>query len=178
MCPAHNYFFYLTLACHIWHMHLPPWEDINLSNFCHVTWAYHHERMCQVHSWSWYDIELWPEGQIYRVYDMVLCSGLSFFVLRHSHTSFSTYRITCMFCVLRRIGGQYSGYVTAELSCMSRYTGCMFIKVHIPFSLLKMFLKYTFWFKEHWINLHSENKQYYFTSFNLSVIRVPHIGFF
>ena len=36
--------------------------------------------MCQVHSWSWYDLELWLQGQIYRVYDMTLCSGLSFFL--------------------------------------------------------------------------------------------------
>ena len=30
----------------------------------------------------------WPQGQIYRVYDMALHSGLSFFVLWHSHTLF------------------------------------------------------------------------------------------
>ena len=30
---------------------------------------------------SWYvDVNLWPEGQIYRVYDMALCSDLSFFL--------------------------------------------------------------------------------------------------
>ena len=45
-------------------------------------------KMCQVHSWSWYDLERWPKGQIYRVNDMALCSGLSFFVLWHSHTLF------------------------------------------------------------------------------------------
>ena len=55
------------------------------------TWVHHHDRMCQVHSWSWYDIDLWPQGQIYRVYDMALCSGLSFFVLWHSHTLFGTW---------------------------------------------------------------------------------------
>ena len=47
--------------------------------------------MCRVHSWSRYDLELWPQGQIYRVYDMALCSGLSFFVLWHSHTLFGTW---------------------------------------------------------------------------------------
>ena len=43
------------------------------------TWFYHHEKMCQVHSWSWYDLELRPKGQIYRVNDMALCSGHRFF---------------------------------------------------------------------------------------------------
>ena len=49
------------------------------------TWVYHQEKMWQVHSWSWYDIDHWPPGQINRFYDMVLCSGLSFFVLQQSH---------------------------------------------------------------------------------------------
>ena len=28
------------------------------------TWVYHHERICCVHSWSWYDVDLCPQGQI------------------------------------------------------------------------------------------------------------------
>ena len=56
--------------CLLWHLHT-----------IFGTWVYNHERMCQVHSWSWYDIDLWPQGKIYRVYDMALCSGLSFFVI-------------------------------------------------------------------------------------------------
>ena len=51
----------LILAYYIKHMGFWPWK------------------MCQVHSWSWYDLERWPKGQIYRVNDMALCSGLSFF---------------------------------------------------------------------------------------------------
>ena len=66
--------------CLLWH-----WHTI------FGTLVYHHERMCQVHSWSWYDIDLWPQGQIYRVYDMALCSGLSIFVFWHSHTLFGTW---------------------------------------------------------------------------------------
>ena len=111
-CPAHNYFL-------IWH---------GLTIF--GTWVYHHEKMWQVHSCSQFYIDLWPQGQIYRllsclhvqpvtsvcfdigtpledlsstfmiliwhwpqgqihsVYDMALCSGLSFFVLWPSHTLF------------------------------------------------------------------------------------------
>ena len=104
------------------------------------TWVYHHKRMCCIHSWSRFDVDLWLQGQIYRllsclhvrpvtsvsfdigipylahwsitmrgcviywmilirqwplssrliyrVYDMTLCSGLSFFVLWHNHTLF------------------------------------------------------------------------------------------
>ena len=43
------------------------------------TWVYHHEKMCHIHSWSWYNIDLWPRDQ-YRVYDMALCLAHSFFV--------------------------------------------------------------------------------------------------
>ena len=50
-----------------------------------------HGCMCQVHSWSWYDINLWSQGQIYRVNDMVLCLGLRFFIFWHSHTLFGTW---------------------------------------------------------------------------------------
>ena len=52
------------------------------------SWVYHHEKMCLVHSWSWYDVDLWPQGWICRVYDKALCSSHSFFVLWHSHTMF------------------------------------------------------------------------------------------
>ena len=57
------------------------------------TWVYYHERICRKHSWSRYDLklELWPQGQIYRDFDMALCSGLSFFVLWHCHTFFGTW---------------------------------------------------------------------------------------
>ena len=33
--------------------------------------------MCQVHSSSWYDVDLWPQRQIYWVYG-ILCLDLSF----------------------------------------------------------------------------------------------------
>ena len=68
------------IFCLLWH-----WHTI------FGTWVYHHERMCQVHSWSWYNIDLWLQGQIYRVYDMSLCSGLSFFVLWYGYTLFGTW---------------------------------------------------------------------------------------
>ena len=53
-----------------------------------VTWGYHNERICRVHSQSWYDFDICPQNQIYRVYDMALCSGHSFFVLWHNYTMF------------------------------------------------------------------------------------------
>ena len=52
--------------------------------------VYHHETMCRVHSWSQYDVYLWPQCRIYRVYDMALCKSHSFFVLWHSHAMLST----------------------------------------------------------------------------------------
>ena len=69
--------------------------------------------MYRLHSFSRFDIYLWPQGQIYRclsclrvrsvisvcfdtsipylVHDMALCSGHSFFDLWHSHTLFGTW---------------------------------------------------------------------------------------
>ena len=45
------------------------------------TWVYHHERMCCVyswsqHSWSLYDLDLWPQYQNY-IFTMNLCLGKS-----------------------------------------------------------------------------------------------------
>ena len=40
-----------------------------------LTLAYHHERMRHV-----YNVDLWTRGKIYRVFDIVLCLGHSFFV--------------------------------------------------------------------------------------------------
>ena len=59
--------------CKLWHWHIifgtwvSPWEDV---------------------SSTFIILELWHHGKIYRVYEMVSCSGLSFFVLWHSHTLF------------------------------------------------------------------------------------------
>ena len=53
-CPSLNYFL-------IWH-----WLTI------FGTCVSHHEWMCCVDSWSRFDIDLWPQDQIYRVHDMVL----------------------------------------------------------------------------------------------------------
>ena len=118
-CPVHNYLL-------IWH-----W--LTIFGIC----VNHHEKMCRVHSWSLFYLELWPKcqiygffsclcvrpiisvcfdigipylahmsitmrtcvafihdpdrkwpltsGPIYRVYNMVLCLGHSFFVLWQSH---------------------------------------------------------------------------------------------
>ena len=63
----------MTLAYHIWHMGPSPWQDVSRTLKILI------------------DLELWPQGQIYRVYNMTLCSGLSFFVLLHSHTLFGTW---------------------------------------------------------------------------------------
>ena len=38
------------------------WQWLTIFGTC----VYHHERMCHVHLWYCFDIELWPQGQIYR----------------------------------------------------------------------------------------------------------------
>ena len=55
--PAHNYFLF--------------WLWLTIFGTC----IYHHERMYCVHSWSRYDVDLWPQGKIYRVF--LVCSYLT-----------------------------------------------------------------------------------------------------
>ena len=49
----------------------------------------HYKRMCRVHSWSWHNVDLWPQCQFYRVFDTscwpVTC------LLWHGHTIFGSY---------------------------------------------------------------------------------------
>ena len=35
------------------------------------SWVYLHERMCRVQLWYWCKADLWPQGQIYKVFDML-----------------------------------------------------------------------------------------------------------
>ena len=42
-------------------------------------WVYHHEAICCVHSWSRYNVDLWPQSQVNRFFFMTLCSGHNFF---------------------------------------------------------------------------------------------------
>ena len=75
LCLAHNFFL-------VWH-----WLTIYYFAHASITMR----GLCRVHSWSWFDIDLRPQCQIYRVYYMALCSGDSFFVLWHSHTMTSVW---------------------------------------------------------------------------------------
>ena len=56
-CPAHNFIM-------VWHYHITWFGLPYLAHGCITT----------RHSWSRYDLELWPQGQIYRVYDCVQAS--------------------------------------------------------------------------------------------------------
>ena len=69
----------MTLTYNIWHIGLSPWEDVS-SIFMIL-------------------IRRWPltSRQIYRVYD--IASGLSFFVLWHSHTFLAREYISMVWCV-------------------------------------------------------------------------------
>ena len=40
----------------------PIWHWLTIFSTC----VYHHKTMCSIHSWSRFDIDLWPQGQIYR----------------------------------------------------------------------------------------------------------------
>ena len=46
--------------------------------FCEHRAAYFTKRRTS-HNRFWYAVDLWPQGQIYRVYDIALCSGHSLF---------------------------------------------------------------------------------------------------
>ena len=52
---------------------------------------YHHETICRVHYRSRYDVDLWHQGQIYRVFNIALSSDHSFIVIRQSNTILSTW---------------------------------------------------------------------------------------
>ena len=62
-CPAHNFFL-------VW---------LSLTIF--GTWVYHYKTMCRAHSWSWYDIDIWPQGQICSVFDMISCPAYNYLFL-------------------------------------------------------------------------------------------------
>ena len=54
------------------------------------TWVFHHETKCRVHSWSRINLELSPQGQIYRVFDMffvppiiIFCFDIGYPYLAH-----------------------------------------------------------------------------------------------
>ena len=55
------------------------------------TWVYHHKTICRVHSWSRYDLELWPQGQIFRVFDKFSCPAHNFFLVWHWPTVYGTW---------------------------------------------------------------------------------------
>ena len=70
---------------HLYHFLLWHWHTI------FDTWLYHQETMCHVHSWSRYNIDLWPQGQIYRIFDKSSCPTCNFCLLWHWHIIFSTW---------------------------------------------------------------------------------------
>ena len=51
---------------------------------------YHHERMCSVHLWSQYNVDLWPQGQIHRVYNMFSCLAYNYLLIWHWLSIFGT----------------------------------------------------------------------------------------
>ena len=52
------------------------------------TWMHHYETMCCIHSWSQLDVDLWPQGQIYRVFDMFSCPVHNYLLIWHWLTIF------------------------------------------------------------------------------------------
>ena len=49
LCPAHNYFFI--------------WQWLTIFGI----WVFHHEKMWHIQLCFWFDVDLWPQGQIYRL---------------------------------------------------------------------------------------------------------------
>ena len=56
------------------------------------TWVHHQERMCRSHSYSRYEVDIWPQSQI----DMSLCSGYS---LSDLLRQYQNYIITMNLCL-------------------------------------------------------------------------------
>ena len=42
--------------------------------------VYHHEAFCCVHSWSWYNVDLWPQRQVDRFFFSWLCVQVTIFL--------------------------------------------------------------------------------------------------
>ena len=66
--------------CWVWH-----WLTI------FGTLVYHHDTMCRVHWWSWFNLELWPQGQTYRVIEMFLCPAHNYYLIWHWLIIFGTW---------------------------------------------------------------------------------------
>ena len=77
---------------------IPPLNEVQGVYRNHL-WVYHHEKMCRVHSWSIYNLELWPQGQIYRIFDMFSWPSYNLFLFWHWLTIFGTWCIPIRQCV-------------------------------------------------------------------------------
>ena len=77
LCLGHSFFVY--------------WYSHTISG----TWVFHHRIMCHIHSWTLYDLDLWPQYQHY-IFTMNLSMGKIIFALWHRHTKFGTW--DNMFC--------------------------------------------------------------------------------
>ena len=109
------------------------------------TLVYHNKLMCRVYSWSWYDIDLCPQGQINRDFDMASCSGLSFFVLCHTIFGKWVYNHGTM-CHIHSwplydldIWPQYQNYVSFLNVCLGK----------IVFALWHWYTKFGKWMYHH-----------------------------
>ena len=60
------------------------------SNTISGTWVFNHRIMCHIHSWSLYDLDLWPQYQNY-IFTMNFCMGKIFFALWPRHTKFGSW---------------------------------------------------------------------------------------
>ena len=60
---GHIYRVFDMFSCQAYNLFL-DWQWLTI--FC--TWVYHHKTLCCVHSWSRFDVDLWPQGQIYRLF--------------------------------------------------------------------------------------------------------------
>ena len=94
LCPTCN--FYL-----LWHKHT-----------IFGTWVYHHERMCQVYSWSWYDVDLWQVKLVgFMTWLCVQASAfLSFGIVILCLSVSSRYDVSCTY--MNPYHEQYQNYIS------------------------------------------------------------------
>ena len=94
LCPTCN--FYL-----LWHKHT-----------IYGTWVYHHERMCQVYSWSWYDVDLWQVKLVgFMTWLCVQASAfLSFGIVILCLSVSSRYDVSCTY--MNPYREQYQNYIS------------------------------------------------------------------
>ena len=110
-CPTRN-LFCLIIGIPYFAHGVSPWDDVS-----------------RTFIWSWYNIDLWPQGQNYRVSDMALCSGYSLLSVYVVIPHLAHKCITMWWCVIYIYGfcvslidflSQYQNYIFTMNLCVGK----------------------------------------------------------